>query len=129
MLLNCQVLIEKLIQINRNICFAENELKKLKTFNSSCFIGKSHFEEDGAQNYSLFQPMYRYFKIFAGVGNGSYWQSKGLFNERINFITVSNYSVAPFLDYYDAKTRVESNGSYLKQYKIMYTLYTIYEKL
>ena len=25
----------------------ENELKKLKTFDSSYFIGKGHFEEDG----------------------------------------------------------------------------------
>ena len=25
----------------------ENELKKLKTFDSSYFVGKSHFEEDG----------------------------------------------------------------------------------
>ena len=25
----------------------ENELKKLKTFDSSYFIGKTHFEEDG----------------------------------------------------------------------------------
>ena len=40
----------------------ENELKKLKTFDSSYFIGKSHFEEDGTQNYLVFQPMYRYFK-------------------------------------------------------------------
>ena len=29
---------------------AENELKKLKTFNLSYFIDKSHFEEDGSQN-------------------------------------------------------------------------------
>ena len=29
----------------------ENEFKKLKTFDSSYFIGKSHFEEDGTQNY------------------------------------------------------------------------------
>ena len=29
----------------------ENELKKLKTFDSSYFIGKSHFEENCAQNY------------------------------------------------------------------------------
>ena len=28
----------------------ENELKKLKTFDSSYFIGKGHFEEDSAQN-------------------------------------------------------------------------------
>ena len=33
----------------------ENELKKLKTFDSSSsFIGKSHFE-DGTQNYLVFQ--------------------------------------------------------------------------
>ena len=28
----------------------ENELKKLKTFDSSYFEGKNHFEEDGTQN-------------------------------------------------------------------------------
>ena len=28
----------------------ENELKNLKTFDSSYFEGKSHFEEDGTQN-------------------------------------------------------------------------------
>ena len=32
----------------------ENELNKLKTFDSSYFIGKSHFEEDGTQNYLVF---------------------------------------------------------------------------
>ena len=31
---------------SKNLC-VENELKKLKTFNSSYFIGKSYFEEDG----------------------------------------------------------------------------------
>ena len=32
----------------------ENELKKLKSFDLSYFIGKSHFEEDGTQNYLIF---------------------------------------------------------------------------
>ena len=40
----------------------ENELKKLKTYDLSYFRGKSHFEEDGTQNYLIFQPMYKYFK-------------------------------------------------------------------
>ena len=40
----------------------ENEPKKLKTFDLSCFKGKGHFEEDRAQNYLVFKPMYRYFK-------------------------------------------------------------------
>ena len=78
----------KLSIVNRKITsnkskhlLVENELKKLKTFDSSYFIGKSHFEEDGTQNYLVFQPMHRYFKGIAGVGNGSYIyysQSKGL---------------------------------------------------
>ena len=42
----------------------KNELNKLKTFDSSYFIGKSHFEEDGTQNDLVFQPMYKYFKVF-----------------------------------------------------------------
>ena len=42
----------------------ENELNKLKTFDSSYFIGKSHFEEGGTQNYLVSQPMYKYPKVF-----------------------------------------------------------------
>ena len=34
------------------------------------FGEKSHFEEDGTQNYLVFQPMYRYFKRVAGAGSG-----------------------------------------------------------
>ena len=39
----------------------ENELKNLKTFDSSYFKGENHFEEDCTQNYPVFQPMYNYF--------------------------------------------------------------------
>ena len=41
----------------------ENELKKLKIFDSSYFFGKSHFEEDGRQNYLVFHPLNKYFKV------------------------------------------------------------------
>ena len=114
----------------------ENELNKLKTFDSGYFIGKSHFEEDGTQNYLVFQPMYRYFKIIAGVGNGShiyYWKSKGLSDEGINSIKTSNYSVIPYLDYNGTKIKVKFNGICLKQDKITYThckivnIYIVYE--
>ena len=37
----------------------ETELKKLKTFDLSYFKGKNHFEEDGTQNYLVFQSMYK----------------------------------------------------------------------
>ena len=45
-MLNCQVLTEKIISNTSKHLLVENELKKLKTFDSSYFIGKSHFEED-----------------------------------------------------------------------------------
>ena len=54
----------KLSSLNKKITknkskhlLVENELNKLKTFDSSYFIGKSHFEEDGVQNYLVFQPI------------------------------------------------------------------------
>ena len=56
----------------------ENDLEKLKTFDLSYFIGKSHFEEDGKQNYLVFQPIIRYFKIIANKKFISSWKSKGL---------------------------------------------------
>ena len=78
----------KLSSLNRKIAsnkskhlLVKNELEKLKTFYSIDFRGKSHFEEDGTQNYLVVQPMYRYFKVITGVGNGNYiyyWKSKGL---------------------------------------------------
>ena len=133
----------KLSSLNRKITsnkskhlLVENELKKLKTFDSSYFIGKSHFEEDGAQNYLVFQPMYRYFKITAGVGNGShiyYWKSKGLSDEEINSIKTSNYSAIPYFHTYGTKIKVKFNGICLKQNKITYThgkivnIYIVYE--
>ena len=64
----------KLSSLNRKITsnkakhvLVENELNKLKTFDSGYFIGKSHFEEDGTQNYLVFQLMYRYFKMITNI--------------------------------------------------------------
>ena len=45
----------------------ENEFIKLKTFDSSYFGGKSHFEEDVTQNYLVFQPINRYFKVLTNT--------------------------------------------------------------
>ena len=133
----------KLSSLNRKITsnkskhlLVENELKKLKTFDSSYCIGKSHFEEDGTQNYLIFQPMYKYFKRIAGVGNGNYiyyWKSKGLSDERIDSIKTPNHSITPNLDYYGTKTRVEFNGSCLKQDSVTFNhgkvvnIYIVYE--
>ena len=52
---------DKLSDLNRKITknksdhvLVKNELNKLKTFDFGYFIGKSHFEEDGVQNYLVF---------------------------------------------------------------------------
>ena len=81
-MLNCWVLTKKITQNKTKHLLVESELNKLKTFDSGYFIGKSHFEEDGTQNYSVFQPLNKYLK----VGNSDYvlsWASKGLSNESI----------------------------------------------
>ena len=133
----------KLSSLNRIVTWnkwkhllVEKELKNLKTFHLSYFIGKSHFEEDGTQNFLVFQPMLIYFKIIAGVGNGNniyYWQSKGLPDKRLNSITASNYSVSPNLNYYGTKARIEFYGSCLKQDKVTFNhgkvinIYIVYE--
>ena len=94
----------------------ENELNKLKTFDSGYFIGKSHFEE----HYLVFQPIYRYFK----TNNSDYvlsWTSKGLSNESIKPPSAPNYFLNPTLNYLGLKIRIKFSGSCLKQGKVTYT--------
>ena len=133
----------KLSSLNRKITqnkskhlLVENELNKLKTFDSSYFIGKSNFEEDGTQNCLVFQPMYKYFKVFSITQYLEYvseWKSKGLSNERFKAISTSDNSLNPTLSYYGVKIRVKFTGDCLKQPKITYThgkvmnIYFIYE--
>ena len=40
----------------------KNELKKLEKFDAAYFRDKNYFEEDGTQNYLVFQPVYKYFE-------------------------------------------------------------------
>ena len=105
----------------------KNELDKLKNFDSNYFIGKSHFDEDGAQNYLVFQPMVRYFKVNT-ITNTSYvssWESKGLYAEGIKPPTTSDNSLTSELIYYGTKTRVKFSESCLQQSKISCTHSTI----
>ena len=122
----------KLSSLNRKITsnkskhlLVENELKKLKTFDSSYFIGKSHFEEDGTQNYLVFQPLSKYFKVIANTDYVSWWKSKGLSAETIKPPSTSDNSLTPGVSYYDTKMRVKFTRSCLKQPKISCTHGTI----
>ena len=110
----------------------ENKLNKLKTFDLSYFIGKSHFEEDGTQNYLVFPPLFRYFKWNVKAATISSWKSKGLSSETIELPSTSN--IGPIFDFCGgAKLRVKFIGGYLKQPKVSYThktivnIYIVYE--
>ena len=112
----------KLSSLNRKITankskhlLVENELNKLKTFDSGYFIGKSHFEEDGTQNYLVFQPINRYLKVIADKKYISSWKSKGLSDESIKPPTTSDNSLTPLIDYLGNKIRPKFNGSILRQ--------------
>ena len=106
-------------------------MNKLKTFGSSYFIGKSHFGEDGTQNYLVFPTMFRYFRLIINTTNILLCQSKGLYNENV---FPPNTHFCPLIDYIGNKIKVKFNGSCLKQSnKISYThgkivnIYIVYE--
>ena len=104
----------------------ENKLNKLKNFDSSYFIGKSPFEEDGTQNYLVFQPIVRYSKriTITSTDYVSSWKSKGLSAGTIKPPTPSDNSLTAELNYYDdPKVRVKFTKSCLKQSKFTYTQY------
>ena len=65
----------------------ENELKKIKAFDSSYFLGKNYFEEnDGAQNSLVFQVGEKYFKNNSGINSSKIqiWKSKGLSSQSLS---------------------------------------------
>ena len=90
--------------------------KKLDAFDLSYFHGKNCFDEDGAQNCLVFQPMVKYLKM-TYKNNFNYiesWQSKGVSSYKINSIYTNNYLLNPRLDEYDtSKIRIKFDGSFL----------------
>ena len=82
--------------------------KKLHAYGLSYVNGKKD-EEDGKQNYLVFLPKRKYFKLNSVVNvidRVLSSQSKGISNESIKSPTTSNNSLNPNLSYYGTKTRV-----------------------
>ena len=126
---------QKITKNKTKYLLVKNDLDKLKNFDWSYFICKSHFEGDVVQNYLVFQPIVRYFKVntITTTSYVSSWKSKGLSAETIKPPTGSDNSLTPELNYYGTKTRVKFTGSCLKQPKVSYTdgkvvkIYIVYE--
>ena len=69
--------------------------------------------------------MYRYFKKIGNTCHIVEWKSKALSEESIKPPARSNNILNPLLNFLGTKTRVEFNGSCLKQDKIAYAHITI----
>ena len=115
------------------MCLLKINLKKVAIFDLSYFRGKSHFEEDGTQNYLVFQPISRYFKTITNTKYFSSWQSNGLFDKTIWPPPTYSKSLNPLIDYAGDKIRLTFRGNSLKQPKISYNhgaivnIYIVYQ--
>ena len=107
----------KITQNKSKHLIVERELKKLKTFDSSYFIGKSHFVKDVTQNYIAFQPIQRYFNLIANTQYISSWKSRGLSDQSVKPPSTSDNSLSPLINYLGNKIRLKFSGSCLKQPK------------
>ena len=70
----------------------ENELNKLKTFDTDYFEGGNYFEgDDGAQNTLVFQVKSIYFRRKVNIGSGNVvirhdvWKSKGSSDQSLHY--------------------------------------------
>ena len=127
----------KLSSLNRKI--TANKTKQFLNDNDlSYYRGKPYFDEgSGKQNYLVFLPLRKYFKLNSVAGVVDHvlsWQSKGLSNESIKPpTTLSDNSLTRELNYYGTKTKIKSTGSCLKQSSHILThekvvnIYIIYE--
>ena len=97
----------------------EKELKKLNTFDLIYFLGKNYFDEDGTENYYIFQPISKYLKV-AYVNDINHilsWKSRGLSDIKIEYIKTNNYLLHPRIDHYNtSKIRIKFNGSFLNRF-------------
>ena len=125
----------QLSDLNRKI--VSNKMKDISIAKElSYFHGKNYFDEDGNQNYYIFQPISKYLKV-AHVNDITYilsWKSRGLNDVKIESIKTSSYSLNPRIDTYDmSKIRIKFDGSFLNRFPLtilhgdIVSIYIVYE--
>ena len=70
-----EVSIKTLTKLNKTFTCWKQKNEKLKSFDLGYFIWKNHFDEDGSQNYLVFQPILRYFTL--NINWITEWKSNG----------------------------------------------------
>ena len=79
--------------------------------NLGYFRGRNHFvDNDATENYFVFQPIHRYFKVIANTKYISEWKSKGLLDQSIKPPATSDNGVFPLIDYLANTIRLKING-------------------
>ena len=100
------------------------------------FISKNYFDEDGKQNYYIFQSISKYTKVVY-INDINYilsWKFRGLSDIKIESIKTNNYLFNPRMDHYDmSKIRIKFNGSFLNRFPLtilhgkIVNIYIVYE--
>ena len=95
---------------------------KLFLFDSRSFCSKNYFEDDGSQNYLVFQPVYWYFNKIGNSIHISEQESNGFADdESIGSPTTSDNRLALSLNYVGVKPRKKFDSHCLKQDKFIFT--------
>ena len=95
---------------------------KLLLFDSRSFCSKNYFEDDGSQNYLVFQPVYRYFNKIGNRIHISEQESNGFTDdESIGPPTTSDNGLALSLNYVCVTPRTKFDSKCLKQDKFIFT--------
>ena len=125
----------KLSSLNKKIT-ANKTRHFLNNNDLSNYRGKNYFDEDGALNYYVFQPLFKYLEV-AHVSNITYilsWKSRGLHDTKIKAIATNNYLLNPQINIYDmGKIRIKFNGSFLNRFpptmshRNVVNMYIVYE--
>ena len=107
---------KKLFQIKQNLYLLKmNSFKKI-TFGLSLFIGKSCFNNDGAELYLIPQPLYYTLRRRDDTEKVVSWKSKGLPTEKLTTLTTDDNSFPPSIKRYrNSSICLIFKGSCLKQ--------------
>ena len=93
-------------------------------FDPSYIRGKSHFEDDGSQNYLVFQPVYKYLRLTISdhrhlqIAIFQHGNLKDCLIKVLNLLLL--LSLVPGLNHINSKLSVNYDGSCLKQQKVIY---------
>ena len=110
----------------------QDKIIKLQTYDLRLFIGQSYFNNDGAQIYLIFQPIYKTITTFSGlIDTISEQESKGLPNKKFMSPFIANVSLCPKLIWMNnLKITLTFKGRCLKQEdkaKNVVNLFIVYE--